>query len=120
MPETYVEIGEVGYTDIRQTAVEKWFVEVRDGANQKIVRLDTTDPRCERVGASGSNPVQFKVTLTGADVGTLPREVKYVLLFKNSTDTTPIAQSEIPGALLYLETDTVVVTTPVYIPYTGD
>ncbi|MDR9817639.1 MAG: hypothetical protein RJR34_12925 [Candidatus Methanoculleus thermohydrogenotrophicum] len=46
----------------------------------------------------------------------LPTEVARAAIFRNSTDSTPIAEGQIVGALLYLPTDRVAVITPIYVP----
>ena len=111
-----VPIGEIGYKDMIEKAVEYWYVELQDGAGNKLLRINTSDSRCERVGAVGTSPVRFKVTVTGADMPTLPTEVERAAIFSNATDSTPIAQGQIVGALLYLPTDRVAVITPIYVP----
>ena len=111
-----VPIGEIGYKDMIEKAVEYWYVELQDGAGNKLLRLDTSDLRCERIGTAGTSPVRFKVTVTGADMPTLPTEVARAAIFRNSTDSTPIAEGQIVGALLYLPTDRVAVITPIYVP----
>lgn len=111
-----VPIGPIGYQDMIEKAVEHWYVEVRDGAGAKLLRLNTDDPRCERIGTVATSPVRFKVTVTGADMPSLPVEVASAALFRNATDTEPIVSGAVPGALLYLPTDRVAVITPVYVP----
>ena len=111
-----VPIGEIGYKDMIEKAVEHWYVELQDGAGNKLLRINTSDSRCERVGAVGTSPVRFKVTVTGADMPSLPTEVARAAIFRNSTDSTPIAEGPIAGALLYLPTDRVAVITPIYVP----
>ena len=111
-----VPIGEIGYKDMIEKAVEHWYVELQDGAGSNLLRLDTSDPRCERIGTAGTSPVRFKVTVTGSDVPSLPVSVERAAIFRNSTDSTPIAEGQIVGALLYLPTDRVAVITPIYVP----
>ena len=111
-----VPIGTIGYKDMMEKAVEHWYVELQDGAGNKLLRINTSDSRCERVGAVGTSPVRFKVTVTGADMPSLPTEVARTAIFRNSTDSVPIAEGQIVGALLYLPTDRVAVITPIYVP----
>ena len=111
-----VPIGEIGYKDMIEKAVEHWYVELQDGARSNLLRLDTSDPRCERIGTAGTSPVRFKVTVTGSDVPSLPVSVERAAIFRNATDSTPIAEGPIAGALLYLPTDRVAVITPIYVP----
>ena len=73
-------------------------------------------PGASASGAVGTSPVRFKVTVTGADMPSLPTEVARAAIFRNSTDSTPIAEGQIVGALLYLPTDRVAVITPIYVP----
>lgn len=111
-----VPIGEIGYKDMIEKAVEHWYVELQDGAGNKLLRINTSDSRCERIGTAGTSPVRFKVTVTGSDVPSLPVSVERAAIFRNATDSTPIAEGPIAGALLYLPTDRVAVITPIYVP----
>ncbi len=115
-----VPLSEEAYVDFRVNCIENWYIELLDEADTPLIRLNVEDPRVERTSVSGANPVTLRITVTGADMPSLPTTIAKAALYRVASGGTPVAPAgEIAGALLALPADQVAVTAIIYQPEVG-
>lgn len=112
-----VPLSEEAYVDFREKCIENWYIELLDDSDTPLIRLNVTDPRVERTSVAGANPVTLRITVTGADMPSLPTTIAKAALYRVATGGTAVAPAgAIAGALLALAADQVAVTAIIYQP----
>jgi hypothetical protein len=81
-----IEITNAGYQEIRNYIQSSWnYVELRD-ADVAIMRIPTSDPRCEWLHSVGDQVLKLQITLAGSDADiSLPATMSGVALYNTST-----------------------------------
>lgn len=119
------EINSTGYDSLRNNideqvgARETWnVIAVTDGAGTEVVRLTTADSRVSIVSATGANPYQLEVTLTGSDSDiTLPQDIGGSKVYRADATGDDVTVEETTSTVtLENSSDQVVVTHDIEAP----
>ena len=80
------EVTTAGYQDVRDYLEANWvYIELRDDADNPVMRLDTTDERVEWTHESEDQVLVLKVTLQGDDEDvTLPQKFEGSVIYKQA------------------------------------